>query len=140
MAKYSDFTPKIHLIEEHVHGPQFVRPDLAAAITVTAAGGAWTYGALSNDIIAAAGITDKFDIHWIDIKPNANDLYQLALVAGASTVIAEVSFERVAAAPVTFSFPVMTAIQAGSTQIRAKLASAGGGSTADIKVLVHTYP
>lgn len=139
MANYSDGTRDIHYIEEHVHQTQIVRPNLGASVVVTAAGGAWTYGGLSNDLVAADSIANEFDIHWIDIKANANDLYQLALVAGADTVIAEVSFERVGVQSVTFTFPIITPIQAANTQIRAKVACAAGGNTCDIKILLHVY-
>jgi hypothetical protein len=139
MAVFSDNTHLVQYAEKHVHTVQLVRPHLADSVLVTADAAAWTYGALSNDLIAIDSMTDEFDIHWIDIKANGNDQYQLAIVAGASTVIAEASFQRAVVQNVTFSFPITTPVQAIGTQIRAKVATSAGSNTCNIKLLIHIY-
>jgi len=132
---------EIHYVEEHVHSVQWVRPDLAAGVTVTAGGVAWTYGALSADLIAAAAEANEFDIHFIEISGiSANTDYQLALVAGASTVIAEATFTRASPILASLQFAIQTPVQPAGTRIRAKLASAaGGGETLVLKVHGHSY-
>jgi hypothetical protein len=136
-----------HTLEDHVHSTQLVRPDLANAVTVTGHANAWTYGVLSGDIIPAAGpgsMASPFDIHGIAINTiSANDQYQLALVktvGGVDTVIMEVSFVRESPQLTSMHIPVQTPLMAAWTQIRAKLASAGGGGdTCGIKVRLHVY-
>lgn len=141
MVQCSDFTPTIKTINTHLMSQQLVRPDLAAAIVVTDHANPWEYGALSNDIVPASSITDRFMIHYIDVTANNNDEYQLALVAGASTIICEVTFTRAGVQNISFPQDVTTEMIAANTQIRAKVAtSAGGGSTCDVKIALHTHP
>jgi hypothetical protein len=130
-------------LEEHFHSTQKVAPNLANAIAVSANAAAWTYGNLSNDIIAAAGVASPFDIHGVAIdNMNANDEYQLALVktvAAVDTVISEVTFVRTSPQLTSLHIAIQTPLIEANAQIRAKLASKAGSSTCNVKVRYHTY-
>lgn len=124
----------VHTIEEDAHAMGWILPDLGASILVTAAGGAWTYGAASATLGTPG---DDFDIHWLDIVANHNDQYQLQLLVDG-TPVWEGGFERTGAQAKSFPLPVKMAIAAAAS-ITVKIASAGGGSTANVKAMGHNY-
>jgi hypothetical protein len=134
---------RLHTLSEHFHSTQLVRPHLAAAINVAAAAPAWTYGALSGDLVAAASIAVPYDVHGIAIDSmSANDSYQLALVGtlgGVDTVVCEVSMVRTSPQLTSLHIPVQMPLLAANTRLRAKLASAAGSNTINLKVRLHTY-
>ena len=63
-----DSIGKLYEMAHHIHSKQQVAPSGAVPITVTSAGGAWTLGNFSNDIIAAAAVTFRYDIHFVIIS------------------------------------------------------------------------
>jgi hypothetical protein len=130
-----------HVMEEHMHSAQKVSPSGAGAVTLTSGGGVWALGNFSNDIVAAGAITDRFDLHWIDIAaPDTNAEYEIVLYQGATDVeIARVVFERLAGDVRSFTRPLQTMIIPANARIRAKMMDDTGGSTARVKIYFHTY-
>lgn len=130
-----------HYLQEHFHGPQLVAPSRAAAIALTSAGGAWTLGNFSNDIIANGAVTSPFDLHWVVVEgPSANAWYEIVIYYGATDIeCARVAFGRTAVFTNSVSVPVMTAILPAGSRVRAKMMDSVGGSAANIKVFYHIY-
>lgn len=140
--------PSLHshakLAYYHVHQPALVYPHLADAITVTASGTSWTYGA-AQQIIATNAITSAFDIHWVVVHSISDvDDYQLALYAdtGAGDVlIGEIAFNRLGNFDRSVNLPIQVPVEAANAKISAKLAcKAADTHSVTIKLYVHTYP
>lgn len=144
MAKYiagkETSYDRLHTLSDHFHSPSKVYPTLAAGVSVVS-GAAWTLGNFT-EIIPANTITEKFDIHWVDVEDVTDDeTYELVLYA-VETEIARIRFaadnpagNRITTSPV----PVQMEIQEANTQIQAKLASSGATETAIISVIYHEY-
>jgi hypothetical protein len=128
--------------EEHIHSRQRVSPSGAAAITVTSAGGAWTLGAFSNDIIAANQVAALFDIHWVCVaSESANAQYELVLYYGPTDIeCARVVFQRTNPTLASSQLRVQTIRIPANSRVRAKLMDSAGGSSCGVKVMFHTYP
>jgi hypothetical protein len=138
MAKDSN----IEILLDHIHMPCKVYPTLADGVTVTADATAWTLGAFVV-VVPASTITAGFDIHHISVEAlSANDIYELVLYSGADlseTEIGRVRFTKNANQDGTMDVPFQTPINAANSQIKAKLATNAGSSTADISIFYHTY-
>jgi hypothetical protein len=132
----------LYTLLAHCHSVQLCMPTLAGGVTVTAAGGAWTLGNFVV-IIATNAVTDPFDIHQIHVGTfSASDIYQLELYSGANgaeVLIAQVRFSRTSNTNPGSILPVITPILPANTQVKAKLASAGGGANVNFSVMYHKY-
>lgn len=130
-----------HILEEHSHSAQIVRPTGAVPITVTSGGAAWTLGVFSNDIIAAADIASPFDLHWVIVSaPSANAEYEIVMYYGAAdTECCRVAFTRTNVFVASIAMPTQTIIIPASSRIRAKMMDSVGGGTANVRVFLHTY-
>jgi len=127
----------LHTLNEHAHGGSKVWPTLADGIVVTA-GAAWVLGDFV-EIVAANDIGEDFDIHHISLESiSANDEYELVLYA-VEVEIGRVRFVKTAGLAPTINVPLQTPIIPANTQIKAKLASKTGGSTAGITLFYHEY-
>ncbi len=131
----------VHLLEEHFHSVQQVRPTGAAGVTVTSAGGAWTLGNFSNDIIATSDITLPFDLHWVVLSnESSNAEYELVFYYGPTDIeCARVVFSRSNPTLRSTELHLQTPILPAGSRIRAKLMDSVGGSACGVKVLLHTY-
>jgi len=130
---------RAHTTDEHNHAAGNVYPTLANDEQVVAAAGAWALGAF-KEIVPALGITDDFDIHFINVSTaSAVDVFELVLYA-VTTEICRVRFSRTTNQVRVAALPTQTAIIPANTQIQAKLATqAGGSKTADISIQYHNY-
>ncbi|MDD5220292.1 MAG: hypothetical protein PHV11_06985 [Candidatus Bipolaricaulis sp.] len=131
----------VHLSEEHIHSVQMVRPTGAAGITVTSAGGAWTLGNFSNDIIAAGDVNLPYDLHWVVVSnESANAEYELVFYYGPTDIeCARVVFSRSNPTLRSTELHLQSPILPAGSRIRAKLMDSAGGSACGVKVLLHTY-
>lgn len=134
-----------HTIVEHIHSKSRVYPTLAAGVTITADGSAWVLGVFA-EIAPLSSIADDFDIHYVSIEDiSANGVYELVLyfdadgVGGDEVEIGRVRFTKSAVQSATLNVPMTTPIIPANYQIKAKLASSNGGSTATISIFYHTY-
>ena len=136
-----DSPAKLHELEHHMHSVQQVAPSGAVPITVTSAGGAWTLGAFSNDIIAAAAITFRYDVHFIVIStPSANASYELVLYYGAGdTECARIKFTRDGPFITSITVPVVTPLIPEGSRLRAKGMDSVGGKNVLVAVFFHEY-
>lgn len=135
-----------HYIYDHLHHQQLVSPTGAAGagaapITLTSGAGAYNLGAFSGDIIAAAQVTVPFDIHWIVVaNASANAWYEITLYWGAAdTEAARIPFARTNVFVTSIALPVHTIVIPANSRVRAKMQDSVGASTADVKILYHTY-
>jgi hypothetical protein len=126
-------------IEDHIHNAAFVYPSLNAAVTITGGAGAWQLGNYA-EVIPANTINQNFDIHYINIKTApTNDSYQLELYS-ETEVIAQIHFEKSATSSPVLAHPILTPMLDPNEQIRARVATAGGGGDAPtISVTYHKY-
>ena len=129
---------------EHNHGVTYTYPLLAAAVTLTAGGGAWDPLPAPTEIIPANTITKDFDIHWLHIGGlSANGEFIVALYQGAGgseTLIGEVPVVRNAVQSQEGSLTLITPLMDANTRISAALASSpAAANTADIKISYHEY-
>jgi hypothetical protein len=102
----------------------------------------WVLPVAYMAVVPAGGIALPFDIHHIDIENiTANSSYELFLYSGvAHALIGHVRFNRVTAAGMDSSVPIMTPIIAANSQIDCRLASAGGAPQAvTFTIMYHTY-
>ncbi|MFA5401808.1 MAG: hypothetical protein WC359_15255, partial [Dehalococcoidia bacterium] len=122
-----------HELYEHNHGSQFVRPTGAVPIVLTA-GAAWTLGDFSADIIAAADITNPFDLHWAELSgPDTNASYEIVLYYGAAdTEYCRCAFTRTGVFTSSITVPLQGPIIPAGSRIRAKLMSDQAGVTVGI--------
>ena len=135
----STLAGRLHSICDHLHSQQLVFPDLANAISVTAAEAAWTLSAGFTEIIAANEITDSFDLHYVSMAFDANDEYQLNIYAG-EILIASVDGERNTNQTRIGDSPVQMDIQPANTQIQVKLACKSvAANSASVKFKGHRY-
>lgn len=123
----------------HIHKPQKVEPTLADGVTITGSESAWTLGAFA-EVIAANKITSAFDIHYVNVEAaSANDVYEIVLYA-VEVEIGRCRFTKTAARDIQEGVPIQVPIIAPNTQIKAKVASASGGSdTVTISLCYHEY-
>jgi len=131
----------VTVLEEHVHTSSECYPTLASGVTVTGAAGAWTNGAYV-EIIPANTVTSDFDIHFVSIEDmSANDVYELELAYGAGDTHAGcIRLVKSVGNEATQQIPVQTPIIPKNSRVRARVATAGGGSdTVDIALLYHIY-
>ena len=140
-----EIAEEIEIISDHIHGVQFVYPNLATAVSIasTTGIGSWTPGG-NTEVVPINTITSPYDIHFISIatiSANANcqlDLYQGA--DGAGTKICSVTFTRNDNFQRSFPLPVITPLMAANRRVYANLAdSADDGITVTFKVWYHTY-
>jgi hypothetical protein len=137
----------LEILEEHAHAVGFVRPSGAPGVTLAASGVAWTLGAFSLDIIAAADALlhlYKHDIHWYEVSDeSANADYEVVLygtVGGvADTEVDRIKFTRNNATTRSSEQAAhMPRLDAGS-RMRAKVMDSVGTSTCRISVHGHPY-
>lgn len=128
-------------VDEHLHSVQMVRPTGAAGIAVVSAGGAWTLGNFSNDIIVAGTIALRFDLHWVSVAAeSANAEYEMVFYYGpADTECARVVFTRTNPTLASTQLHVQTPILPAGSRVRAKLMDSAGGSNCTVKLMLHTY-
>lgn len=131
----------LEILNDHVHRPSLVSPTLAAGINVNDGGAAWTLGAFSADLIAAAAVPLQFDIHYISVELlSANDVYEIVLYYGAAdTEYGRVRVTKNAAQDGTLNVPIQGPIIPAGSRVRYKMATATGGRNCTISVFYHTY-
>jgi hypothetical protein len=131
-----------YTLKAHAHSVQLCAPTLADGLTMAASVTPWTLGNFIV-VIATNAVTSPFDIHQVHVGNfSANDVYELALYQGANgveTVIARIRFTRTSNNNPGSVLPVTTPLIPANTQIKAKLASKAGSSTANFSVMYHTY-
>ncbi len=137
----SDSPARLHELEHHIHSVQQVAPSGAMPVTVTSDGAAWTLGAFSNDIIAAAAVTFRYDVHWVVIStPSANASYEIVLYYGAGdTECARIKFTRDGAFVQSVTVPVITPLIPEGSRLRAKGMDSVGGKNVLVSVFFHEY-
>lgn len=128
----------------HVHAQANVYPTLANPVLLTTAAGAWTWGAWTQ-IVPAAAIANDFDIHWCMISDiSASDYFELALGsggAGAEVEIGRIAYVRTGNFVQEGNLPIQVPIQNVGNRISARIAcSAGGAKTSRLKIYYHIYP
>ena len=134
---------KIKILEEHMHGPQYVWPATATSVTLTATASAWTHGTIV-EVIAAAAVADDFDIHHVSITGiSANGEYEIIVYSGpgASEVeIGRAPATRTAVQSQEGNAPMMTIILPAGTRVSASVASStGAADTVNVKLIGHLY-
>lgn len=134
---------KVSILEDHFHHISKCHPETGAGTTVTGSADANALGDYAV-LVATNAITSPFDIHYIGIENmSANDTYILHLYAGADGSESEIGCIRViktATSDPSVRFPIGTPVVAKNTQIKAKLATVGGGSdTMTISIGYHIY-
>ena len=128
----------VETLIDHVHHSSKVYPTLANGVAVLS-GAAWVLGNFV-EIVPINTITSDFDIHYVSIEGlDANDTYELVLYTGADVELGRVRFVKNAVQDGTVNVPFQCNIVDANTQIKAKLATSGGGDTATISVFYHTY-
>lgn len=129
----------VHTLEEHAHHSQFVAPDLADAVSVTANAPSWEISAAFVEIIANGLIGSDFDLHYVSLAFDANDEYQLNVYA-VETLIASVEGERNTNQVRSGNIPMQCPIQPAGTQIQVKLAcKSTNANSATVKFQGHMY-
>ncbi len=132
----------LHYADEHFHSVCDVYPSLVPGIDVTAgaAGPPWVLGAFT-EIVPASAITNEFDIHYVSVEGmDTNDVYELHLFWGAGDTLAgKRRFTKTAVMDGVQNVPFQTKVIPANSRIRAKLASAAGGSIARISIGHHPY-
>lgn len=134
---------RIHIISEHIHAVQYVYPNLASAVTLTATNDAttWTLGTLV-EVVPASTITSVFDIHYIDVSSaSANTTYQIRLYYGAGdTECANAVFVKTSNFDPVVPTSIMTPLIPANSRIRAAVATPDdNGETIDMRIVYHTY-
>ena len=130
-------------IDGHNHGPSYVYPTLANAVTLTAAGTAWAAFPTPTEVIPASTITVPFSIHWITVSDiSANGEYEIAIYQGAAlseTLLARKSFVRNAVQSQEGSLPMHMDCVVANTRISAAISSSNAAAdTVGIKVAYHS--
>lgn len=150
-ASHSHPSPsgRIHMIAEHIHNLPLIFPSkvagvlgdgLAAPVTLTAAGVAYTLGALV-EIIPANTLDEDYDIHFVNIEDsNTNGTYIIEFYYGADDVVCgRIKFTRTDKKETADGrFTISTLIPKNS-RLRAAAAHSAGAATIDISVEVHEY-
>ena len=128
---------RIYSAERHIHSYQWVYPDMATAVALTADVGLWTPGALTTIMPANTQIL-PFDIHWVHISAmSVDDEYELILYAD-TTQIGRCVFDRSAKRDIA-DIPFQSVIVLPGVRIRGRLACGTGGKIANIKIMGHGY-
>jgi len=140
MIKGPSMTKTI-LLNDHFHEEQRVAPSGAASILVSSAGGAWTLGAFSADIIAAGFVPARFDIHWVDVANiSANAEYEMVFYYGpADTEACRIVYTRSGPQLTSFQIHTQTEVLPIGSRIRAKLMDSAGGGATNVKICYHQY-
>ncbi len=134
----SSLYARARTVEDHIHTEQKLYPELANSIQVVGGSGVWELGTLTT-LMPANTANIRFDIHWIVICAiSVNDEYELILYAD-TTQIGRIAFTRTDKKDVDDGVPFQCPILEPEVRIRARLASAGGGDTANFKLLYHEY-
>ena len=129
---------KINDLWEGMHHSQLVYPTLAAPVTVTAAGGAWTLGNFA-EIVPANTITTDFHIHHLCIcEASVNGGYEAVLYA-AEVEIGRVTFTRTDKKDDVEGLPIMVPHSLANAQIQAKVACSVAGATVKLKLWYHSH-
>lgn len=130
----------MHRADEHIHSAAKVYPTLANGVLVESDGAGWTLGAFV-EIVPATTIGDEFDIHHIHVEAvSANDTLELVIYAGAGDVeVGRIRLTKNAVQDSIVNMPFQTPIIAADSRIRAKVASASGGTDVTISIKYHTY-
>jgi hypothetical protein len=130
----------LHHGEDHSHSASNVYPTLAAGVTVESDAVAWTLGAFV-EIVPVSTITSIFDIHHIHVESiTANDTLELVLYYGAGdTEAGRVRITQNAVMDSIVNVPFQTPLIPANSRIRAKVASATGGTDCTISIKYHTY-
>ncbi len=130
---------KLHLLDDHVHKLQFVVPNLANAVSVTASASSWALSAAFVEIIAVNEIDEPFDLHYVSMTFDANDEYQLNIYAG-EVLIASVDGERNTNQIRVANDPIQMEMQPANTQIQVKLAcKSTNANSVTVKFKGHRY-
>lgn len=138
---YTYSETQLYFLEKHIHGQGYVIPELAAPITLTAAGSAYTYGN-AVEIIPANTLTNHlnlFDIHYLVVSDISNtgsytiQLIQDGTVVGTVGVVRSSNFSQEGYIPV--QVPKLDATK----NVTAKLASSQAGATLKVKSWIHGY-
>lgn len=130
-----------HTLGDHAHKSQLCYPTLADGIMVTGGAGAWELGSFV-EVMPADTASDYFDIHWVHIEAlSAVDVGEVYLYYGASdTFYGRCRATRDAQQSGAKSEPMQGPPIAKGERIRAKFASAGGGSdTVTLSLYYHVY-
>jgi hypothetical protein len=133
----------IHRLDEHVHTPSIVLPDLSDGVTLTAVndGNTWTLGAIAQ-IVGPGVTTEDLDVHFISVEAlSANSIYQIKLYYGTgNTLCGSTVCTKNAAQDGTMLTPIHTNIIPAGEKISAAVATtANNGETVVIRLLAHTY-
>lgn len=132
-----------YTMSKHMHGIQLCKPKLAGGLNVISGAGAWGLSASYVVLFATNEVTSPFDIHQIHVGSfSANDIYQLELYSGANgaeVLISQVRFSRTSNTNPGSILPCITPIIPANTQVKARLASAGGGTNVNFSVMYHVY-
>lgn len=140
---YLDYLGYLGFLSMHVHpeNGQQVAPWGAAPVVLTSGGGAWTFGAFSNDIIAAGVTIEEFDLHWAVISDvSANENYEVEIVYGDTDIIAcRCAFTRTNPFTSSISVPLLTRRLPIGSRVRARMRDGTGGNQAAVKVFYHEY-
>lgn len=126
-------------MEAHAMSMQHVAPSGAVSVTVTSAGGAWTLGNLSNDIIAAAAVPGMYMTHFIVVSGmTANAEYELVLYHGATDIeCGRAKWVRANVNTRSFTSPLGSLSIPAGDRLKAKLMDSVGGSACNVSVYYH---
>jgi hypothetical protein len=133
---------RAHSGEEHIHSASKVYPTLADAPTVTAEAADWGVGGALVEIIPADTITNKFDLHYVNIEEvSATRSYELILYYGAGdTECGRIRFTKSAGLDPVLDKAIQTPIIPANSRVRARLASGGVvADTVDVSLHYHEY-
>jgi hypothetical protein len=133
---------RTHSVEEHMHSASKCYPTEAAGTTVTAGAGAWNTGGALVQIVPADTITNKFDLHYVNVEDiSAAGTYELVLYQGAGdTEIGRIRWTKSAGLDPVLDRAIQTPIVPANARIRAKLISSNAAAdTADISLHYHEY-
>jgi len=135
---------RLHYIEEHLHSTSRTAPELADALVLTAGSGAWSATGAITEIIASATITDRYDVHFVNLSAfSANGEYEIQLFegsAGSEVQIASIPATRNAVQSQEGSQPTLTPKIDANERLSARVASGNvAADTLALKVVYHTY-
>lgn len=109
----------------------------AAAVTITSAAGAWTWGAWGQ-IVAAAGVTAETKITGFTLENFAGAVAQGEVAIGSGGVGAEVELGRRPIAMADYEFPDPLYVPAASRLVARYRTATGAADTVDVKLLTET--
>ena len=135
---------KTKMLVDHIHGAQYIYPNLAAAVTLASSDVAWSIGDMAyTEVIPEDTVTKDFDLHFVDMTMDANSLYQVNFYRSDPAeyvFIGSVATTRNTNQVQASAVPIMTPLQEANSRIMAKAASsAAAADEVDIKVFYHEY-